>query len=59
MKSPSVLQDELNKIIKYIDMYSERVVEAMCNGNGFDEERYEQEIGYLENKKELLEWVLN
>lgn len=42
MKSPSVLQDELNKIIKYIDMYSERVVKAMCNGNSFEEERYEQ-----------------
>lgn len=58
MKSPSALQDELSKIIKYIDVYSERVVEAICNGNRFDEEQYEQEINYLESRKTLLERVI-
>lgn len=59
MKSPDFLKRELNNIIEIIDSLFDKQIDAMCDGNSFKEQQYNEEISYLENKKEILEWVLN
>lgn len=52
MKSREQLQESLQQIINNIMSI------AMSNGNGYEEQECEEMIDYLEQKKEVLEWVL-
>ena len=58
MKSKEQLYKSFNEIVNSINTYSDRLVEAMCNGDYSEECLCNEEIMYLENKKDVLEWVL-
>lgn len=58
MKSREQLQESLQQIINNIDNYFDKMSIAMSNGNGYEEQECEEMIDYLEQKKEVLEWVL-
>jgi predicted aldo/keto reductase-like oxidoreductase len=59
MKSKEQLQNTLNEIIKNLDNYFDKMSIAMGNGNEYEESKCEEMIDYLEQRKEVLEWVLN
>lgn len=59
MKSREELQQSLEQIIKSIDKLFDKMTIAMSNGNNYEEQECEETISYLEQKKEVLEWVLN
>lgn len=59
MKSREQLQESLQQIINNIDSYFDKMSIAMSNGNNYEEQECEEMIDYLEQRKEVLEWVLN
>ncbi len=59
MKTKEQLQESYNEIINKIEVHFNRMVNAMCNGNNYEEQMCNEEIRHLENRKEVLEWVLN
>jgi hypothetical protein len=59
MKTKRQLQDNYNEIVNKINEYCDKVVDAMCNGEVYEERQYNKEIQLLEHKKDVLEWVLN
>ena len=59
MKTKQQLYDNYNEIINKINEYSDKLVEAMCNGEDYKERQYNEELQLLGYKKDVLEWVLN
>jgi transcription elongation factor Elf1 len=59
MKSRKQLQETLNTIIQSINVYSDKLVDAMCDGKDYEEQMYNREIETHEDHKGFLEWVLN
>ena len=59
MKTKEQLEQSYNEIINKINEYCDKLVDAMCNGEVFKERQYNEEIILLEQKKDMLEWVLN
>lgn len=59
MKTKQQLIDSYNEIINKINEYGDRLVDAMCDGNRYEEQMCNEEISVLEQRKDVLEWVLN
>lgn len=59
MKSESQLRQDLADIVAKINEYSDKIVEAMCNGEEHKERRYSLEMNDLEYKKSIYEYVLS
>lgn len=49
----------IEQIQETIDGYYDRMIEAMCSGDGYVEQEYTDIIDYWEEQKETLELVLN
>lgn len=59
MKSREQLQQFYNELVNKINDYCDKMVDAMCDGEDAKERQYNEEISLLEQKKDMLEWVLN
>jgi hypothetical protein len=59
MKTKEQLQQSLEQIKNNIDKLFDKMSIAMSRGNDYEEQECEEMIDYLEQKKEVLEWVLN
>jgi hypothetical protein len=59
MKSQTQLKQALKEVVDNINKFNDKVVDAMCDGNDYKEQQYQEEIVNLEYKKSVLEWVLN
>jgi hypothetical protein len=59
MKSENQLQKAIKDTIKNINKFNDMIVDAMCDGDGYKEQKYQEDIINLEFKKSILEWVLS